>query len=153
MVVVVSSSPVWVHHKDLALGMAHGDAVGMRAGTARYGCDAADTLWVENAGGERLHAAHTCADTCVELFDSETVEESELCADHVLHGEDWKTGGVVSVIARVDAAWSCGAVTTSKDVRAYHEVFVCVEGAIWAYKFLPPAWFGVCCRRMCMRGG
>lgn len=151
--VVVAAVPVGIHHQDLALGVAHGDTVGVASGAAANGDEAADAVGEEGARGEGEHAAHAGADAGVEGVDAEVVEEAELGADHVVDGEDGEARGVVLSVGRVDAAGACGAVAAAEDICANDKVLVCVEGAAGADESLPPARLGVELGGVCVGGG
>lgn len=106
-VVVEASVPVGIHHEYLALGMAHGDTVRVATCAAGDADDSADAVGEQDARGEGLHAAHGRADAGVELVDAEVVEEAELRAHHVVHGEDGESRCVAFPVSWIDTAWSC----------------------------------------------
>lgn len=101
--VVEAAVPVGIHHEDLALGVAHGDAVGVTAGAAADGGDAGHAIGEHGRRGEGLHAAHAGADAGVEAADAEVVEEPELGADHVVQRQDGEPGRVRLAVGGIDA--------------------------------------------------
>lgn len=143
-VVVEAASPVWVHHEDLALGVAHGDAVRVGARAAADAYYLTHSFGEEDAGCEALHAAHAGADGGVELGDVEGVEEAELGAHHVVQGEDGEPGGVAFAVGRVDGGRARGAKTASDYICADDEVFIRIQRGAGTDEPLPPAGLGVC---------
>ncbi|KAH6604401.1 hypothetical protein Trco_007847 [Trichoderma cornu-damae] len=151
--VVEAAVPVGVHHEDLTLRVAHGDAVGVAPGAAADGGDARDSIRVEGGGGEGLHASHAGADAGVEARDAQVVQQAELRADHVLHGEDGEARGVHLAVAGVDAAGARRAVAPANDVGADDVEAVRVQRGSGADEPLPPTGSGIGLGGAGVRGG
>lgn len=125
-VVVEPAGPFGVHHEDLALRVSHSDAVRVASGAAADTDDLFDALGEEHSGGETLHAAHAGADGGVQLLNSQRVQETELCAHHVVYRQDGESGGVSLSIGGVDGRGPGAAVAASDDIRTDDEVLVCI---------------------------
>lgn len=151
--VVEATVPVWVHHKNLALGVAHGDGVGVGASASGDGDEATDAVREEDARGEGKHAAHGGADRGVQDADIKVVEEAKLGANHVRHGENGEPGSIALTVGRIDAARPRRTVAAANDVGADDEEAVRIEGLPRAYEGLPPAGFGVRIGGPSMGGG
>lgn len=141
--VVEAAVPRGVGHEDLALGVPHGDGVGVGARAAGDGDDACDAGGEEGGGAQGEHAAHGGADGGVERGDAEVVEQAELAADHVVEGEDREAGGVGEAIAWVDGGGPGGPVAAAEHVGADDKELARVDGFPGADEFLPPPRLGV----------
>lgn len=136
--VVEPAVPVGVHHQDLALRVAHGDAVGVAPRAAADGDDAADARREQHARRQRLHPAHAGPHAGVEPRDPQVVQEPELRAHHVLHRQDREPRRVPLPVRRVHAAGPRRPEAPPDHVRADHEVLVGVDAAPGPDELLPP---------------
>jgi hypothetical protein len=113
-----------------------------------------DTVWIHGSRCEGLHPTHGCPDSCVELLNSQRIEEHELCSDNIGDCHEWKREGVpspCSLLAGDKRAGSGRSITPTKNVGAHDEVFVGVQGEAGPNEGFPPSRRRVTVVAPCMR--